>query len=95
MYKFGELLEYTNHEFPISISDCGGLLKPFLKSDVVFYVIPDELKKVGAPLTEAYVIDGPAFVHIKNALQKIKGYGEYCDIQIAAHYPSNRTARAK
>ena len=75
---------HTNHEIPISISDCGGLLKPTSKSDALSCVIPDELKKFEAPLTEAYVIDGPAFVNINKPLQKMKNYGEYCDVQIAA-----------
>ena len=66
------------------ISDCGGLLKPSSKSDDLSCVIPDELKKFEAPRTEEYVINGPAFVNIKKALQKIKSYGEYCDVQIAA-----------
>ena len=75
---------YKNHEFPISISDFGGLVKPTSKSDALSCVIADELKKIEAPLTEAYVVDGPAFVNINKPLQKMKNYGEYCDVQIAA-----------
>ena len=30
------------------------------------------------------MIDGPAFANINKPLQKMKNYGEYCDVQIAA-----------
>ena len=58
--------------------------KTILEIRCLSCVIPDELKKYEAPLTEDYVIDGPVFVKIKKALQKIKSYGEHYDFQIAA-----------
>ena len=55
---------HENHDYPPALSDYGNLRKPTAKSDVLKCLINPSDEANEAPLADAYVIDGAAFVHM-------------------------------
>ena len=64
-----------NHKYPPSISEYGKIRKPTSKSDFLS-CLPKDVITFERPLVDAYVIDGPAFVHM-NTPKMSSTYGEY------------------
>ena len=72
---------HMNHEYPVALSDNGGLLKPSSKSDTIACiqsVLPEDCNQYSAPSVSACIVDGAAFVHM-HPPRSAKTYGEYCD----------------
>ena len=71
-----DFFSHMNHEYPPSISEYGKIRKPTSKSDFLS-CLPKDVITFERPLVDAYVIDGPAFVHM-NTPKMSSTYGEYC-----------------
>ena len=76
-----DFFRHENHDYPPALSDYGNLRKPTAKSDVLKCLINPSDEANEAPLADAYVIDGAAFVHM-NPPKLSTNYGDYCEHEL-------------